>query len=194
MTVDPVGDAEWLIVSMMWFESFSYYADGSIAYNRRRNTYHRGAQDWTSRLHLRHHLIVISVTLYRRDYRCRWWESLNPRHSIPSVKLFKLITMRRYDTRLRFRRARFCSFGTVPGRGWRICSFIIVTSMPAWPLTGEFSTTRGHYRWYCRNRLRWHAEFRIQYITIVRLTVCELFRWSVDSIEAIRDYTSYWHS
>ena len=38
-------------------------------------------------------LIVISASLYLRDYRCRRWEPLNPRHSTPSVKLFKLITI-----------------------------------------------------------------------------------------------------
>ena len=38
-------------------------------------------------------LIVIRASLYRRDYRCRRWEPLNPHHSTPSVKLFKLITI-----------------------------------------------------------------------------------------------------
>ena len=38
-------------------------------------------------------LIVISASLYLRDYRCRRWEPLNPHHSTPSVKIFKLITI-----------------------------------------------------------------------------------------------------
>jgi len=37
--------------------------------------------------------ILISASLYRRDYPCRWLKSLNPRHSTPSVKLFELITI-----------------------------------------------------------------------------------------------------
>jgi len=52
-----------------------------------------GVRNFRSHSPAGHPIIVISASLYRRDYPCRWWESLNPRHSTPPVKLFELITI-----------------------------------------------------------------------------------------------------
>ena len=78
--------------------------------------------------------IVINASLYRRDYPCRWWEPLNPHHPTPSVKLFKLITIKGYSMTQRVRRVswhrRLQSFSISAGWQWRMrCTHLCGTRL-----------------------------------------------------------------